>query len=91
MTTRSAAEADDNDPHQAYLFLRSELPQRFGLEDLKELCTQLGLDYQHLRHDRLGALTDDLLRYVSNHRLQVRFIRLLRDNRSSVAWPDTFL
>ena len=89
MMTQPAAGAD-NESHRAYRFLGAELPNCFNLGELKDLCGQLGLDYQRVHHDTLDALADALLRYAANRGRQADLIALLRQERGFVAWPEGY-
>jgi hypothetical protein len=91
MATQPTIESNaNNDTGRAYVFLREQLPNAFNLEELKDLCGRLGLNYESVPHGTTGALADGLLRYAAHRGLQAQLIAHLRRDREHVSWPDTF-
>ena len=54
------------------------LNQSFDLNDLEELCFQLGIDWDNLRGDTKGSKARALLRYCDNRGLVPRLQSLMR-------------
>jgi hypothetical protein len=78
------------DPGQAYVFLREKLPDTFSLEELKDLCGRLDLNYESVPHGTLGVLADGLLRYTAQRGRQAELIAHLRRERAHITWPESF-
>lgn len=67
------------------------IPKLFSLDELKDLCTSLGLLYQMLHHDTTRELGDDLLREMAQNNRQRELIASLRKFRPHIAWPDDYV
>lgn len=68
--------------------LREILITRFDEQDLKDLCFELRVDYDSLRGEGKAAKARELIIYLDNRGRIADLIRLGKNARSNVLWPD---
>lgn len=68
--------------------LRRLIDHHFNLEEIKLICFDLGIDYEHLSGEsKLGKINELILNLARNGRL-AELQTLLQEERPNVEWPD---
>lgn len=60
----------------------------FNLEELRELCFELNVDYDSLTGEGKSARTEALIRYLHRQSRLGQFAALVRNKRPQVNWPS---
>lgn len=83
-----------HNPHVQYLLdqvtpvqLRDILIQYFSLDELKELCFDLGVDYEQLPGESKGAKARELVQYVDRRGQRRQLIDRCYQIRPQATWP----
>jgi hypothetical protein len=63
------------------------LAQYFNLEELTDLCFQLGINFENLPGSTLSRKAQELVVYCERHQLLARLLSLCRENRPQAEWP----
>ncbi len=83
-----------NHTPQNVLFVRGALRQamtdRFSLQEIKDICFDLGIDADSLDSTTKGTLVRELLARLEQRNGRVTLIAWLRANRPDTDWPDPF-
>ncbi len=83
----------DNTP-QNVLFVRGALRQamidRFSLQEIRDICFDLGIDADSLDSTTKGTLIRELLARLEQRNGGLTLITWLRANRADTDWPDPF-
>jgi tetratricopeptide (TPR) repeat protein len=80
-----------NDPlHQHYLTIKQYLSNEFRVQEVRDICLELGFNPEHLPSHTLLELVDSLLQVVDHKSLREELITILRRDRPSIPWPDAY-
>lgn len=66
--------------------LRSQIDNHFSMADIRELCFQMGIDFDHLAGDEKRTKIISLLQYVEQRDLFPELIAQLKENRPKENW-----
>lgn len=69
--------------------LRQQITQSFNLDELYTLCTDLGIRYDDLRGDTLGAKAASVVEHMQQHGRLFDLLTWLEQERPSVNWSAT--
>ncbi|HEX6387059.1 MAG TPA: pentapeptide repeat-containing protein [Anaerolineae bacterium] len=67
--------------------LRRLLDEHFNLQELRLLCFDLGVDYEHLPGDVKLAKVNEMILYLARNGRLDDLLTLLREERPYVVWP----
>jgi hypothetical protein len=71
--------------------LREQIVERFSLDEIRLMCSDLGVDYEELREGPSGTKTEELIKYLE-HRDQVpELVKYCSEKRPQINWEDTGL
>lgn len=68
--------------------LHQKIDQYFSLEEVKQLCFELNVDYENIPGDTRSAFIRNLLVSLAKHGRLQQLIPRLRQNRPHVVWHD---
>ena len=66
--------------------LRLVLSMRFNLEELRDMCFEVGVDYDDLRGEGKSAKARELVLYMQRHRRLEKLIDGIKEARPDVGW-----
>lgn len=69
--------------------LRQLLVQNFNVDEFRTLCFDLGIDYDDLPGETLGAKARELLLYCERHDLVNQLLEICRQERVNISWPKS--
>ena len=69
--------------------LRRNLNEAFNTTDLRNLCWDLGIDYENLSGDNKLDKTRELLDYLDNRSRVADLLVILQKERPKIAWPSS--
>jgi hypothetical protein len=80
-----------NDPlHQHYLTIKYHFSNKFSVQEVRDICLELGVNPEHLPRQTLPELVDGLLQTADHKRLHGELIALLRRERPAISWPNAY-
>jgi Effector-associated domain 7 len=80
-------DASSPTPEQLIL-LRRNLTDYFGEDDLRELCSEMGIDYERLRGHSKAVKASELARYLAARGRVQEFVASATRLRPAVSWGD---
>ena len=82
MSTHSSASLSD---------LHRLIDRHYTLDEIRSLCLELGIDYEHLPgREKLGKIAE-LVQYCRRHSLLTTLLEKLREQWLHVSWPDSVI
>ncbi|MBK8988984.1 MAG: tetratricopeptide repeat protein [Chloroflexi bacterium] len=79
-----------NDASNSYIELRQSIDDTFSLADLRLLCADVGIEYEHLPGETRPTKILALLDHVARQSRQADLLHRLRELRPLGAWPTTY-
>ena len=70
------------------ILLRRNLTDYFSDDELRALCSEMGVDYERLRAPSKAAKASELVRTLAAHRRIPQLVALAARLRPNVAWGD---
>ncbi len=67
--------------------LRERICQHFSLEEIRDLCYDLNVDYERLTGENKLSFVRELLKFLSRNGRLPELIDLLQEQRSHITWP----
>ena len=74
-------------PQQVRVGLRKLLETHFNLDGLRNLCFDMGIQYENLPGDALGAKARELILFCERHLRIGELIETGREARPELPWP----
>lgn len=68
------------------LLLQKQIDKRFSLHEIKQLCFELGVDYDHLPGEEKLAKIRSLIIHLNHHDQLISLIAVLQKSRPNVDW-----
>jgi len=66
--------------------LRKHIEKRFNVNELRNLCQDLGIDYEELGESTVSGMARELIRYCGRLHLETDLITRLNELRSDLDW-----
>lgn len=70
--------------------LRDQIDQYFDLAEIRHLCFDIGIDYEHLRGEEKLSRIESLLLYCGQRQLQPNLLAALHQQRPKLTWPTDY-
>ncbi|MCP4538652.1 MAG: CHAT domain-containing protein [Chloroflexi bacterium] len=69
-------------------FLRKILNERFDQGELRDLCTDLGVDHYNLPGEGTSEKARELIEYLERHNRLLDLVELGKEERTDISWPQ---
>ena len=79
-----------DDASNSYIELRQSIDNTFNLAELRLLCADVGIEYEHLPGETRPTKIIALLDHVARQNRQAHLLHRLRELRPQADWPTTY-
>ncbi len=77
-------------PEKKSIDIYELIPKYFNEEELRDLCSKLGIDYESLPAQGKASKARELIHYCGRHQMLTQLVKLCREKRSHVDWPNKY-